>query len=119
LTKITLKQWDEIIVHEHIKTELSNLIEKRTQFLRTGQIAEPLFWAEGLVFSIAPLTPSNDVIKEQMNGIVHYSAVEFAAMPKFKKSIVESTITIPIFDMTPYPALKDLANELKKQYNIK
>ena len=64
MTKITIKPWEEIVVHETIKSDLDKLIEKRTQYLRSGQVAEPLVWAEGVVFNHNLLPLSEDVINQ-------------------------------------------------------
>jgi hypothetical protein len=115
LTKITFKEWEEIVVHETIKSELDKLVEKRTQYLRSGQVAEPLTWAEGVVFSHNLLPLSEDVINQQVKGIIHYSNVEFAKMPKYRKNIVVSGgKSVPIVDVSNTSALRDLALELKK-----
>ena len=42
MTKITIKPWEEIVVHETIKRELKELVERRTWYLKGGQLAESL-----------------------------------------------------------------------------
>jgi hypothetical protein len=115
MTKITIKPWEEIVVHETIKRELKELIERRTWYLKGGQLAESLAWAEGVVFMRVGLPPTEEVIKDQMKGIIHFSSIEFAEMPKYRKTIVVSAgKTVPIVNVSETVALKDLATELKK-----
>ena len=115
MTKITFKPWEEIVIHETIKRNLKDLVRLRTLYLKRGQISEFLLWTEGVVFLRTSVPPSDDVIRDQLKGIIHYSSVEFAKMPTYRKAIAFEGITVPIVDVSDTPALREVAKELKKQ----
>lgn len=115
MTKITFQPWEEIIVHETTKRDLKDLVKLKTLYFKSGQIAELFLWAEGVVFMRAPMPPTDDVVRDQLKGVIHYSSVEYAKMPKYRKTIVSEGITVPVVDVSDTPALRDLARALKKQ----
>jgi hypothetical protein len=115
MTKITFKPWEEIVIHETIKRELKDLVRLKTLYFKKGQISEVFLWAEGVVFLRTPMPPSDDVIRDQLKGVIHYSSVEFAKMPKYKSAIMSEGVTVPIVDVSDTPALREVAKELKKQ----
>jgi len=116
MTKITFKPWEEIIVHETIKRKLEDLVKLKTLYFKTGQLAEFLLWAEGVIFVRSPMPPTDDVVRDQLKGIIHYSSVEYALMPQYRSTIVSKGVTVPVVNVNDTPALRDLAKELKKQH---
>ncbi|MGD0028274.1 MAG: hypothetical protein ABSC91_04960 [Candidatus Bathyarchaeia archaeon] len=114
MTKVTFQPWKEVIVHETIKRDLKDLVKLKTLYFKTGQIAEIFLWAEGVVFVRTPMPPSDDVIRDQLKGVIHYSSVEYAKMPNYRKVIVSEGITVPVVDVSDTPALRAVARELKK-----
>lgn len=115
MTKITFQPWAEIIVHETIKRDLKDLVKLKTLYFKTGQITEVFLWAEGVVFVRTPMPPTDDVVRDQLKGVIHYSSVEYAKMPKYRKTIVSGGITVPVVDVSETRALRDVARELKKR----
>jgi len=73
-----------------------------------------LFWTEGVVFSRVVMPPTDDVIREQLKGIIHISSLEWARMPEYRKVIVSEGVRIPIIDVSNTIALRDMIRELKK-----
>lgn len=115
MVKISIKPWQEIVVHEVVKHELKLLVRNRVIGLREGALAEPLLWAEGVVFGRTVMPPTQDVVKDQLLGIIHYTAVEWASMPRYKSVLKLGGVTIPVIDAANTDALRDLAKELKKR----
>lgn len=114
MVKITTKPWQEVVVHEAIKHDLKDLLRNKVLGLRQGQIAEPLMWAAGVLFSRSLMPPTEDVVRDQLKGIIHLSAVEFAIMPKYRRILKSEGVTIPVIDVTSTKALRDLAKQLRK-----
>lgn len=114
MVKVTFKPWQEIIIHETIEYEIEDLIKARILGLREGSIAPPLVWAEGIVFSRNVMPSTDDVVKEQMQGIIHFSAVEWAVMPKYRSTLKSGGVITPVINVSKNRALRDVAKELKK-----
>lgn len=116
MVKVTFKKWEEVVIHEDIEYEFDDLIKNRMVGLREGSITAPLVWAEGVVFSRNALPPTDDVVREQLKGIIHFSAVEWALMPKYRSTLKSEGITTPIVDASENGTLIEVAKELKKRH---
>lgn len=116
MVKVTFRHWEEVVIHEDIEYDLDDLIKNRIIGLREGSITIPLVWAEGVVISRNVLPPTDDVIREQLKGIVHFSAVEWALMPKYRSTLKSEGITIPIIDASETETLREVAKELRKKH---
>jgi hypothetical protein len=115
MVKVSFRPWEELVVHETIRHGLRDLIKLRTQVLRSGMVAEPLLWVDGVLFSRTVMPPTEDVIREQLKGIIHYASVEWALMPKYKSYLGFVGVKIPVINASDTMALKELVKELKKQ----
>lgn len=115
--KVIFKPWEEVIIHESIYYPLQDLIQLCRIGARPGGLTSPLRWAEGVVFRYAPLLATEAVIKEMLEGKVHWTAVEWALMPKYQDVILikEINARIPIIDVSKTSTLRDVAKILKKQ----
>lgn len=114
MVKVSVKPWKEIIVHEVIHHKIRDLVRLRILGIREGSLAQPLLWAEGVVFSRSAMPPTEDVIREQLQGIIHFSAVEWAIMPTYKKVLKSRGVTIPVINVHKNPTLRDVAKKLKE-----
>jgi len=75
-----------------------------------------LKWAEGVVFSYSPISPSTELlVDEYVKGRVFWSDVVYALMPDYKQSIRVGTYDIPVIDVSPNPLLSEAAKWMKKQ----
>jgi len=115
LVKITYAPWEEIVIHETIQYQLDEFISKRTIGVPTGGMAPPLLWAEGVVFNRIPIPTNTDIIKEQLKGRIHFSAVEWALMPKHQSfvEIKETKVKIPIVNVSANAILSEVAKWVK------
>lgn len=114
MVKVTIKPWQEIIIHEVIQHDIKNLLKIRGLGYQVRELAQPLMWAEGIVFSRAPMPQTVDVIKEQLQGIVHFSSFEFAVMPKYQSELKWEGVSIPVIDVSNTEALRGVAKEVSK-----
>jgi hypothetical protein len=116
MVTITFKSWEEIVVHEVTRHEsLRKFLEQKVVGIPKGIPIDPLLWTDGLLFVRVPMPPTSDVIKEQLRGIIHFQAVEYVPMNKYKKSITQNDVTIPIVDVSNMESFKDLVKAIKKR----
>jgi hypothetical protein len=115
LVKVTIKPWEEIVIHESIRYELDNFIKLCCMGVQAGGLAEPLQWADGVVFRHMPMPPTEDVVKEMLAGKVHWSAIAWALMPKYQPVFVISEINarIPIVNVSTTAGIIDVVKALK------
>jgi hypothetical protein len=79
LTKITYLPYQEVIVHEIVEQDNKTFFEDIVrQALATTAHAEPTVnWIDGIAFFVYSLPPTEDVVKENLKGKIHYSTVIF------------------------------------------
>jgi len=111
---VTIKPWQEIIIHEVIQQDINTILKLRGLGVQVRELAQPLMWAEGIVFSRALMPHTDDVIKEQLQGIIHFSSVEFASMPTYKSELKWEGVAIPVIDVSNTVALREVAKEISK-----
>ncbi len=114
MVKITFKPLKEIIIHENIEHKVRDLVRLRVLGLRKDSVALPLVWAEGVVFSRTMIPPIEDVVKDQLEGIIHFQAVEWALMSKYKKALKSEGVTVPVINVSENSSLRDVAKALKR-----
>jgi hypothetical protein len=116
MVKVTIKPWEEVIIHESIQYSFDDFIKLCSMGVQPGGLANPLHWAEGIVFRFMPMSPTDEVIKEQLAGKIHWSAIEWALMPKYQQVIMIGDINakIPIVNASATVILRDVITSLKQ-----
>jgi hypothetical protein len=120
LVKVTFKPSEELIIHESIQHSLSDLIKLCSVGVQPGGLAEPLSWAEGVVFRFSRMTPTDEIVRELLQGKVHWTVVEWALMPQCKQAIPVEEINakIPVINVSTTTILCEVAKALKEQAQV-
>jgi len=118
MVEIEFKPLRKVVIHEEIEHELNYLVRLRVLGLQKQSLAQPLSWAEGIVFSRNLMPINDDLIKQWLDGVLHFQAIEWARMPKYRKEIKHRGITIPVIDMSDNPTIIDLARALKNRKKV-
>ena len=116
MVKVTFKPWQEIVIHEAIEYKIKDLIKSRITGLKEGSVTLPLLWAEGVLFNRSVMPPTDDVIRDQLQGIIHFSAIEWALMPKFKSVMRSEGVSNPVINVDNNESLKEVARQLKAKH---
>jgi hypothetical protein len=116
MVQVVYAPWKEIVIHEAMKHLLQDLVNLQTLGVQPGGLGNPLLWAEGVAFVHQGMPPTDDIIKEQMQGRVHWSNVRFAVMPEYQDAIVikETNMKIPVINVENNPILRAGATWLKE-----
>jgi hypothetical protein len=114
MVEIVYEPWKRIVIHEIVRYALDNLIKVQSLGVEPGGLAEPLLWADGIVFSRSTILETKEVIKEKIEGVVHWSSVEWAIMSEFKEVLVikETNVKVPIIDVSAHPIYKTVSRWL-------
>lgn len=117
LVKVTFKPWEEVIIHESIHYSLEDLLKINSIGVQPGGLADALRWAEGVIFRFIAMPPTDEIVREQLQGKIHWSAVEWALMPDYKNVILIQDINakIPIVNVSATAILREVARLLKEQ----
>ncbi|MBI2936840.1 MAG: hypothetical protein HYY22_01405 [Thaumarchaeota archaeon] len=87
MVKISYRPWEQIIIHEIIEETPQALYSMLVQqMLASGAagMTPTINWVDGVVLIISALPDTPEVIKDKLNGILHYSAVTFARVPSYQ-----------------------------------
>ncbi len=118
MVKVTYIPYSEIIVHEALEHDSQTFFEEVVrQTLASGVHVEPsVNWIDGLAFVIVPMPPTEDVIRENLVGKVHYAAVGFARTDFQTQATVRigsQTYNVRMRKADNNPAMVDLVKFLK------
>jgi len=116
MVKVVYQPWEKIVIHEIVKYALDDLVKLQSLGVEPGGLADPLLWAGGIVFSSSTMLDTKDVIKEKLEGVVHWSSVEWALMPEFKEVIIikETNVKIPVINVSTHSIYKTVSKWLKE-----
>ena len=109
---------NEIIIHELVKfNSLDDFLNVKTSNVPQGNSATPVRWADGILYEPQGFPPTAEIIKDQIDGKIHFAAIEYTEMPQYKPYLKNETnnVTLPIIDMSHNAATKQIAVWLKGQ----
>jgi hypothetical protein len=117
LVEVVYQPWKKIVIHEIVDYTLDDLVRLQSLGVEPGGLGDPLLWVEGIVFSSSTMLETKDVVKEKLEGIIHWSSVEWARMPEFKEVIVikETNVKVLIINVSAHPIYKAVSKWLKEQ----
>jgi len=117
MIKVTFKPWEEVIIHESIYYSFGDIVKFVSLGVQPGGLAQPLRWAEGVVFLNAGMPPTDEIVREQLEGKIHWNSVSWALMPECQPFIPIGDINakIPIVDVSKNSILCTVARALKEQ----
>jgi len=116
MVKIEIYRTQKAIVHDTLEYEFEELMQEfvADEEAQTGPKIRVLIWAQGMVMWITDFArPTNDIVKDEVNGILHYQNVTYAIKEKFEKRLVRGNVTINLLNQNEIPLYRDLAKELK------
>ena len=109
---------NEIIIHELVKVNsIEDFLSIKTNNVPLGNSAPPARWADGILYEPQGFPATPEIIKDQMEGKIHFAAIEYTEMPQFKPYLKNTTnnVLLPIIDMSHNAATKQIAIWLKGQ----
>jgi hypothetical protein len=115
--EIVVEPYKKIVVHEVIEYKLADWF---TQIVNSASAAGgttiPMIqWCNGIVFGVQPFNPnSEEVIREQLNGTIHFANVTFAVKKDFEREVRIPEGTVKLIDSSTNPNFVKLADLLKK-----
>lgn len=105
MVKVSFKPYEELVVHEHQRFELEDMIRLRCTGMQVGSIAPNFQWADGVVMWRETFPQNEMMTKETLEGSVHWLWVGHSQMREYKPSLVykETSVTIPVIDLSSNP----------------
>lgn len=117
MIKVTFKPYEELVIHEYQKFDLGDMVKLRSIGMQVGSIAPTFSWADGIVMWREAFPQNEEMTKESLNGRVHWLWLAYAEMPEYKASITfkETSVTIPVMNVSDDPIFSGAAKWLKEQ----
>ena len=116
MVDIVYEPWKKIVIHEIVRYTLDKLIKVQSLGVEPGGLVEPLLWADGIVFSRSTIIETDEVVKEKIEGVIHWSSVEWATLSDYREVIVikETNVKVPIIDVSAHPIYKTVSKWLRE-----
>ena len=117
--KITYTPYQELVVHEIIEqTNAGVFFEDIVRLALSGphQVEPSINWIDGIAFFIAPMQPTEEVVRENLAGRVHYGSVLFTRTdykPQITVKLGNQEFTVRLRRASDNPTLVELAKFLK------
>lgn len=80
MIKITYSPINELVVHEVVKIDFEDLMRER--ITPAGNM--PLYWCSGTLFSFTSVPMSKDVMKDYLQGKIHWMEVHYTEMKSYQ-----------------------------------
>lgn len=79
MVNIVFSPLREIIVHEVVEIDRDDLLRERV----TPAGNMPLYWCDSTLFSFSSLPMTRDVVREYLDGRIHWAELHYAMMEKY------------------------------------
>ena len=120
MVEFEYQPWKKIIVHEVVKYPVEFFLSQHSLGIPSGGVGRPLHWADGVIFDIATMRATDDVIKEQLEGKIHYNSIVYGLLEKHQSEFrVAGNIRIPVIDVSNNKTLKEMAVWIKRTFEQK
>lgn len=116
MVEFVLDEWKKVVIHEINKFDLKGLLRLRALGSPSGGVGRPLLWANGVVFEHSNMPSTTDIVKRQMEGIIHWASLQFSFMPEYKEFFTVERITVQIGNVNANRLFFEMADWLKKTY---
>jgi len=107
----------EIVVMEKNHFSSPDDLARFSSIVSGGKTAG-LYWADGVALLYFVLSPSTETAAKALieSGRIYWTLVGYALMPKFQPMIeTKEKIMVPVIDLSSNPAIRKVADWLKKQ----
>lgn len=79
MVKIAFSPLQEIVIHEVVAINSEDLLRER--ITPAGNM--PLYWCDGILFSFSSLPMTEQVVREYLDGRVHWMELHYAAAKNY------------------------------------
>jgi hypothetical protein len=71
MVEFEYQPWEKIIIHEIEEYRLEEMMNIQVQGVAEGGTTRPISWANGILFHHHSMPPTEDIVREQIKGILH------------------------------------------------
>lgn len=117
--KITYTPYSELVIHEIIEQKNQSAFFEdivRLALSNPAHAQPSINWIDGVAFFIAPMQPTDEIVKENLAGRVHYGSVLFTRtqyLPEVKVNLGNQEFSVRLRKAEDNPTLGALVAYLK------
>jgi len=79
-----------------------------------------LNWADGIVFEHGVFHDTDEIIKEKLEGKIHWIALTYAILEKYQAEFkVEGNIRIPVMNLSDNAVFREMARWIRDTFEKK
>jgi len=117
MVEFEYQPWEKIIVHEVVKYPIEFFLSSHTLGVAQGGVGRPLTWADGVVFEKGGLPDTDDIVREKINGRLHWNFLHYAVLEKHQSEFkVEGNIRIPVMNVSDNETFREMATWIKDKF---
>ena len=117
MVEFEYRPWNKIVIHEIIKWPLEQFLLTRSIGVQEGGLGRPLTWANGIIFDRAVMPPTPEIIKENLQGIVHWNSLIYGDLEKYQEEFpLPRQVKIKVVNQSHTPMTRILVKWLKQVY---
>lgn len=115
MVDVVYKPWKAVVFHEIVRSTIENLVHFQALGVRSDQMGRPIHWVDGIALVFTQMPQTDEIVKEQLEGRIHWSQLAFAEMPRYQPVMTTSDgkIQVPIANVSHSEVFKDLAQWIK------
>lgn len=118
MPKISYEPFEEIVVHQVLEYDNKTFFEEvmRQNISQQISVIPTVNWIDGIAFSIWRFSDTDDVVREALEGKIHYFAVSFTRLPfqtHFTVNIANQEVRVPLRKVDNNPNFVSLVTYLK------
>ena len=120
MVEFEYQPWKKIVVHEVVKYPLEFFLSQHSLGVQPGGIGRSITWADGIIFGIDTMRTTDEVIKEQLEGKIHYNSIVYGLLEKHQPEFkVAGNIRIPVIDVSNNEIFKEMVAWIKRTFEKK
>ena len=120
MVEFEFQPWRKIIVHEVAKFPLEHFLISHSLGVQQGSVGRPLTWANGIIFEKGVFRDTDDVVREKLEGKLHWSSLHYAILKKYQSEFkMAGNVRIPVMNVSDNEFFREMAAWLKRNFEKK
>jgi hypothetical protein len=112
--KVSYEPLQNLVIHNIAEFDLDTLVKIARNNSIISQSYPGLDWCDGILFDYTRIAKSEDVIKDEMNGIHHWRYIHYAHMPDFKEKFPLDNGVLLVTNVSKNPFFKEVIKFIKE-----
>ena len=119
MAKITYMPTEEVVIHQVLESDSKIIFFEdvvKQMLVRESPVIPTIDWIDGIAFAILHFPDTEDIVREEIKGRIHYSAVLFTRIsyqPEFVVNLGKEDIRVRLRKADNNPDFIDLVEFLK------